>query len=115
MLKGNKVLGVVALALVLGVACFAADANAPAPEQKTTKVQGTVSAVKDANSVVTAITLKTKEGTVYSVELDKKGLELAAMAGKEVEVNGVASKKDGKDCIKVLSAKLVEKAEKPAA
>ena len=123
MFTGKKLVGVVLLAVALSVVInsvgLAADSNAPAqpaPEEpKMLKVQGMVNVVKDANNVVTAVTVKAKEVT-HNVMLDKKGLELAEkLAGKEAEVNGTIVKKDGKDWLKVLNFKAVEKpAEKPA-
>ncbi len=117
MFTGKKLVGVVLLAVALSVVVnsvgFAAEPNAPAqpaPEEpKVLKVQGMVNVVKDANNVVTAVTVKVKEVT-HNVMLDKKGLELAEkLAGKEAEVNGTVVKKDGKDWLKVLSFKAVEK------
>jgi hypothetical protein len=121
MLTGKKMVGVVLLAVCLSIVVssvgFAADPNAPAqpaPEEpKMLKVQGMVNVVKDANNVITAVTVKAKE-VVYNVVLDKKGLELGEkMANKEAEVHGTIVKKDGKESLKVVSYKPVE--EKPAA
>jgi hypothetical protein len=100
---------------------FAADANAPAapkpapapaPAPAPLTVKGTVSVVKDANDVITAVKLTTEGKVVYNVVLDKEGKELGSkMAGKEVEAQVV---KQGAD-VKVVSYKPVEKAaEKPA-
>ncbi len=99
------VLGVVAVVLVANV--FAADANAPA--NKPVKLEGTVSVTKDANNVVTSIKLTTATKVVYDVTLDKKGEELGGHNGKEVEVHGVVTEKDGKKWIQVHEFKAVEK------
>jgi hypothetical protein len=102
---------------------LAADANAPAapkpapaptpaPAPAPMTMKGTVSVVKDANDVITAVKLTTEDKVVHNVVLDKEGKELGSkMAGKEVEAQVV---KQGAD-VKVVSYKLVEKAaEKPA-
>jgi hypothetical protein len=90
-----------------------APAPAPAPAQpKEVKLEGTVSVVKDANNVITAVKLITARST-YDVVLNKKGLELGnTMADKKVEVEGTVSHKDGQKWIDVKSFKLAE--EKPA-
>ena len=100
---------------------FSADANAPAEPKPVPKpkpmpmvIKGMVSVVKDANGVVTAVTLTMEmEGKKmeHNVVLDKEGMELAKMDGKEVEAKVL---KKGDD-YKVLTFKPVEKAEeKPA-
>jgi hypothetical protein len=75
-------------------------------------VKGVVSVAKDANGVVTAVKLTVGEGkVVHNVVLDKEGMELAKMDGKEVEVQAIRKGAD----LKVVSFKVVEKAaEKPA-
>jgi hypothetical protein len=100
---------------------FSADANTPAEPKPVPKpkpmpmvIKGMVSVVKDANGVVTAVKLTTEmEGKKmeHNVVLDKEGMELAKMDGKEVEAKVL---KKGAD-YKVLTFKPVEKAEeKPA-
>jgi hypothetical protein len=102
------VLGVAAAFLTASV--FAADANAP--PKKPTKLKGTVSVTKDPNNVVTSITLTTTHKTVktvYNVTLNSKGLELGSLNGKEVEVRGMVTEKDGQEWIKVQEFQLAEK------
>jgi hypothetical protein len=108
-----------AILLIVGTAllstvCFAAEPNTAEPP-KLVKVQGVVNVTKDANDVITKVTVVTKDKVVYNVTLDVKGLELGkAMAGKEVEVEGTVSKKGIQDWIKVQSYKAVEKAPEAA-
>jgi hypothetical protein len=102
------VLGVASAFLAASV--FAADANAP--PKKPVKLKGTVSVIKDPNNVVTAITLTTTYRTVktvYHVTLDKKGKELGSLNGKEVEVQGVVTEKDGQKWIMVQEFQPAEK------
>jgi hypothetical protein len=102
------VLGVAAAFLTASV--FAADANAP--PKKPTKLRGTVSVTKDPNNIITAITLTTTHKavkTVYHVILNPKGEELGSLNGKEVEVRGIVTEKDGQEWIKVLEFQLAEK------
>jgi hypothetical protein len=97
----------------LGAVCFAAEQTPGAEQPKTTKVQGVVKVVKDANDVITKVTLTTKEGVAYNVALNAKGLELGKeMADKEVEAEGVVSKIGDENRIRVQSYKAVEKAPK---
>jgi maltose-binding protein MalE len=109
----------VAVSFLAATVVFAAEANAPAekPAEKPAPmtVKGTVSVVKDANGVVTAVKLTVaEEKVVYNVTLDKEGMELAKMDGKEVEAQVI---KKGAD-VNVISFKPVEKPkaeEKPPA
>jgi hypothetical protein len=81
------------------------------PQPKEVKVEGTVSVVKDANNVITAVKLTTAKST-YDVVLNEKGLELGnTMNGKKVEVEGTVSHQDSQKWIAVKSFKPVE--EKP--
>jgi hypothetical protein len=88
----------------------------PKPEPVPVTVVGTVSVVKDANEVITAVKLTTEAEEVYNVVLDKEGLKLADMDGKMAEVTGEVTKKGEESWIKVISSKPVEKPkeEKPA-
>jgi hypothetical protein len=117
MTNGIRVaIAIAALSIFAATSVFGADANAPAmPKPATVTVVGTVSIVKDANSVVTAIKVTAKDG-VYNVVLDKEGMEVAKMDGKEAEVQGVVTKKGADNWIKVVSCKPAEKPkeEKPA-
>src|SRR3989304_3667772 len=78
---------------------LAGDEKAP----ETVTVVGTVSVVKDANGVITAVKLMAKEA-MYNVELDKEGLKLADFDGKEAEVQGTVSKKGEENWITVVSS-----------
>ncbi|MFZ0034496.1 MAG: hypothetical protein WAK60_05855 [Sedimentisphaerales bacterium] len=95
---------------LLGTVCFAAE-QAP----KAVKVvQGFVGVNKDANDVITKVTLTTKDKVVYDVVLNAKGMELGKkMASKEVEVEGTISKEAGQETITVMTFKAVEKAPAP--
>ncbi|MGA2172115.1 MAG: hypothetical protein ABSG82_03755 [Sedimentisphaerales bacterium] len=114
------VLVAVAISAFAASAVFGAEANAPAspkpapvPLPAPITVTGTVSVVKDANGIITAVKLTAAaEKVVHNVMLDKEGLKLGnEAAGKEVEVQAI---KRGVS-LKVLSFKVVEKAaEKPA-
>jgi RNase P/RNase MRP subunit p29 len=107
MLRAALVLA--ALSIFAATSVFGADANAPAePKPATVTVTGAVSVVKDAGGTVTAVKLTAKDG-VYNVVLDKEGMELAKMDGKEVEVQGEVTKKGADNWIKVVTFKPVEK------
>jgi hypothetical protein len=122
MTKGifRVMLVVAAISIFAASIALAAEANAPAapkpvpapaPAPAPVTVKGVVSVVKDANGVITAV--KLTEGKVVhgNVVLDKEGMALGKLAGKEVEAQIV---KQGAD-IKVVSFKVIEKAaEKPA-
>jgi hypothetical protein len=105
----------IAAAALLSSVCFAAD-EPKAPEQPkpdVVKVQGIVHVTRDANDVITKVTLAA-ETEVYNVVLDAKGLELGkTMKGKKVEVEGVVSKKNNQTWITVQSYKPAEEAPKP--
>jgi hypothetical protein len=96
---------------LLSAVCFAAEQTPGVEQPKTVKVQGVVGVTKDDAGVITKITLTTKDGAVYNVVLDEKGLELGKeMADKEVEAEGSVSKQDDQEWITVQSYKAVEKA-----
>jgi ABC-type transporter Mla maintaining outer membrane lipid asymmetry ATPase subunit MlaF len=100
---------------LLSAVCFAAEPTPGAEPPKMVKVQGMVNVTKDANDVITKVTVVTKDKAVYNVTLDVKGLELGkAMANKEVEVEGTVSKRGIQEWIKVQSYKAVEKAPEAA-
>ena len=109
-----------AILLIAGTAllnsvCFAAEETPGVEQPKTTKVQGVVNVTKDANDVITAVTVVTADKVVYHVVLNVKGRELGKeMAGKEVEVEGIVTKEGVQNWIKVQSYKAVEKAPGPA-
>lgn len=85
--------------------------QAPPAQPKEVKLEGTVSVVKDANNVITAVKLTTAI-SAYEVVLNEKGLELGkTMDGKKVEVEGTIQHKDGQKLIDIKSFKPVE--EKP--
>jgi hypothetical protein len=99
---------------LLSAVCFAAEKAPGAEQPKLVKVQGVVNVNKDANDLVTKVTITTKEKVVYNVKLDEKGLELGKkMAGKEVEVEGTISTKGAQEWIIIESYKAVEKAPAP--
>jgi hypothetical protein len=101
---------------LLSAVCFAAEPTPGVEQPKLVKVQGVVNVTKDANDVITKVTVVTKDKVVYNVKLDVKGRELGkVMANKEVEVEGTVSKEAGRETIKVVSYKEVEKAKAPEA
>jgi hypothetical protein len=96
----------------LSAVCFAAEQTPGVEQPKTTKVQGTVNVTKEANdpNVIINITLVTADKVTYYVVMNAKGQELGKeMAGKEVEVEGIVTKRGEKEWIRVLSFKEVEK------
>ncbi len=106
----NLAILLIAGTALLSVVCFAAEQTPGVEQPKTTKVQGVVNVTKDANDVITKVTLTTKDGVAYNVALNIKGRELGKeMADKEVEVEGVVSKIGDENRIKVQSYKPVEK------
>lgn len=106
-----------AILLIAGTAllssvCFAAEKS---EQPKMVKVvQGVVGVTKDANNVISQVTLTTKDKVVYNVVLNMKGRELGKMVNKEVEVEGTISKENGQDTIRVMTFKEVEKAPEAA-
>ena len=79
---------VLALAAVLCVLVFVS--NVMAADETT--VTGVVSVTKGDDGAVTAVTVKAGDVT-YTVTLDAKGKELAALAGKKAEVKGTVAEK----------------------
>jgi uncharacterized protein YggE len=105
----NGIFRVVLVAAVLSLITASAVLSADAPaEPKKVTVVGTVTVTKDDAGVVTSVTVTTKDAA-YSVTLDENGKKLAELAGKEVEVTGVVTEKDGVKSITVESFKEVEK------
>jgi hypothetical protein len=106
------ILSIAAAALVSSV-CFAAEAERPkpAPKPEVVKVQGVVNVTKDANDAIIKVVLVAAEKN-YNVVLDVKGLELGAMDGKKVEVEGIVAKKVDELWITVQSFKEVVEAPK---
>ena len=97
----------------LSAVCFAAEETPGMEPPKTTTVRGVVNVAKDANDIVTGVTVVTADKVVYHVVLNAKGMELGKeMADKEVEAEGTVSKRGDMDWIKVQSYKPVEKAPK---
>lgn len=95
----------------LSAVCLAAEQTPGMEPPKTTKVQGVVSVTKDANDIITKVTVVTADKVVYHVALNAKGLELGKeMADKEVEVEGIVSKRGDQEWIRVQTYKAVEKA-----
>ncbi len=116
------------LVIVLGVAAVFLAANVFAagtePTEKpkkpehavvTVALEGIVSVVKDANSVITSIKLTTASKIVYNVTLDEKGKELGALDGKEVKAKCVVTEKEGQKWVKVHEFRLVEKSKETPA
>ncbi len=69
-------------------------------------VEGVVSVVRDANDQITSVQLAAKDGTVYQITLDDKGIALGdEMEGEEAQVHGKVSEKDGAKWLTVLSFK----------
>jgi hypothetical protein len=96
---------------LLSTVCFAAEPTPGAEAPKVVKVQGMVNVTKDANNVITKVTVVTKDKVVYNIKLDMKGRDLGkTMANKEVEVEGTISKEAGQETIKLVNFKAVEKA-----
>jgi DNA/RNA endonuclease YhcR with UshA esterase domain len=93
------------LSLITASAVLAADAPA---EPKKVTVMGKVTVIKDDAGVVTAVMVTAKDAA-YSVTMDDNGKKLAEMAGKEVEVTGTVTEKDGMKWITVESFKEVVK------
>jgi len=107
----NLAILLIAGTALLSAVCFAAEPTPGAEPPKLVKVQGVVNVTKDANDVITKVTVVTKDKVVYNVVLNLKGLDLGkAMANKEVEVEGMILKEAGQETIKVVSFKAVEKA-----
>lgn len=97
-------IGVFAVPVVLGE-------DAPAEKPATMTVVGTVSVVKDAEGIVTAVKLTTEDGVAHNVVLDDKGMELAKMDGVKIEAQVI--KVDAG--VKVVSYKEVEEPEEEPA
>jgi len=107
----NLAILLIAGTALLSAVCFAAEQTPGAEPPKLVKVQGVVNVTKDANDVITKVTVVTKDKVVYNVVLNLTGLDLGkAMANKEVEVEGIVSKEGVQNWIKVQSYKAVEKA-----
>jgi hypothetical protein len=107
----NLAILLIAATALLSTVCFAAEQTpgVEQPKPNEVKVQGVVNVTKDANDVITKVTLTAKDGVVYNVALNMKGLELGKeMAGKEVEAEGFVSKRGDENRIKVSSYKPVE-------
>jgi len=81
------------------------------PKQEIVKLEGFVSVLRDVNDVIISVRLVTDED-IYDVVLDAKGLELGEeMEGEDVEVEGVVSKEDDQEWLKVLTFKAIEEEE----
>jgi hypothetical protein len=106
----NLAILLIAGTALLSVVCFAAEQTPGVEPPKLSKVQGTVNVTKDANDVITKVTVVTNDKVVCNVVLNMKGLDLGKeMAGKEVEVEGTVSKRGDQEWIRVQSYKQVEK------
>jgi phage-related protein len=109
----NLAILLIAGTMLLGSVCFAAEQSPRMEQLKVVKVQGVVNVIKDANDVISGVTVVTEDEVVYNVVLNAKGLELGKeMADREVEVEGVVSNQDGQNWIEVHSYKQVEEASK---
>jgi DNA/RNA endonuclease YhcR with UshA esterase domain len=107
MTKGmlRLVLTAAALGLFAGSAVLGGDAPA---EPKKVTVVGVVSVTRDDAGTVTSVMITSRDAA-YEVTLDDNGKKLGELAGKEVEVTGVETEKDGMKWITVESYKEVEK------
>jgi len=106
----NLAILLIAGTALLSVVCFAAEQTPGVEPPKMTKVQGVVNVTKDANDVITKVTMVTADKVVYNVVLNTEGRKLGKeMADKEVEAEGVVSKMGDENRIRVQSYKAVEK------
>ena len=102
---------IVFLAMLTTALLASTSLAAEGSEPKIVKLEGFVSVLKDANDVIISVQLVTDEDT-YDVVLDAKGLELGEeMEGEDVEVEGVVSKEDDQEWLKVLTFKAIEEEE----
>ena len=72
----NLAILLIAGTALLSTVCFAAEQTPGAPgveQPKVVKVQGVVNVTKDANDVITKVTVVTKDKVVYNVVLNLKG------------------------------------------
>ncbi len=119
--KFVMVLGITAVFMAVNVFAAEAPAKPKKPEAPVRPVvaiglDGTVSVTKDANNVVSSITLTAANKAVYNVTLDKEGEKLGGLDGKEIKAKCVITEKEGKKWIQVLEFKMIEKKkETPAA
>ncbi len=99
---------IVFLAMLTTALLASASLAAEGSEPEIVKLEGFVSVLKDVNDVIISVELVTDE-KAYDVVLNAKGLELAEqMEGEEVEVEGVISKEDDQEWLKVLTFKAIE-------
>ena len=108
MLTTKRMCGIVFVlmaSVLLASSLFAEEA----PGADVVKLQGVVSASRDANDVITSVRLTTADDVTYEVVLDAKGMELGEqMEGEEVEAEGTVSEKDGQKWLTVSAFKRVE-------
>jgi hypothetical protein len=105
MLAKKHIIGIALLAMLTAVLlasnCFAAD-------DEEVRVAGVVSVTRNADNVITSVTL-TEGETNYNVVLDEKGLELGEnMDGQEADVDAFLTEKDGQKWLKVIAILEVE-------
>jgi phage-related protein len=94
---------IVFLAMLITALFTSTGLAAEEPELKIVKLEGFVSVLRDINDVLISVELVTDED-IYDIVLDAKGLELGEeMEGEEVEVEGVISKEDDQEWLKVLT------------
>jgi hypothetical protein len=98
---------VVLLTSVLAVFLFVGFVVA-AEEAPATVVKGKVAVTKGADGKVTAIAIVVSEKEKVAVGLCEKGMKLAELDGKAVEVKGKVTEKDGVKTIAVAECKAAE-------
>lgn len=102
---------IVFLAMLTTALLASTSLAAEEPEPEIVRLEGFVSVLRDVNDVIVSVQLVTEE-EVYDVVLDAKGLELGEeMEDEEVEVEGVISKEDDQEWLKVLTFKAIEEEE----
>jgi len=66
-----------------------------------TSVSGTLALVKNDKGEVTGMTITTKSGTVYNVDMTGFSQDCAALDGQEIEAKGNLKETDGKSTLAV--------------
>lgn len=105
MLAKKHTIGIALLAMLtvvlLASNCFAEDGEE-------VRVKGVVSVTRNADDVITSVTLA-EDATTYNIVLDEKGLELGEnMDGQEADIDAFLTEKDGQKWLKVIAILEVE-------
>ncbi len=109
MLARKQLIWAVCLAMTMTLVPGLVSLMAEGAEADVVALQGVVSTYMDANNVIELVQLTTTEGITYAVVLDEKGTELGEnMNGKNVEVEGIVTKIDEQEWIKVQSFKALD-------